>query len=364
VESQIYPSASLLEDAGGLAEELPSTRIFETFEHSHMHGNSRARGSYEDTSICVPGLNDLRVEVDPVVHLGSMLRQEYTGDYMSMQEHTVVSDSSQRHAEMCSRIQMDVLDCREETHLGEHGDASHLQQHIVLRDHLHSTSSCMRDDRWRVVDQQLEELPPVVPNDWGSVMTTGEYLSWVPMDALLVESLGLTKACDIFQSYSQLQMFMLAFPDTFIIDCSMRRDRQWQRTWRVVRPRPPDMSAFTAYSKIGVDHHRQTIESLCMMVSIIGQGIADVSEDDIDTDSHEDEHGGLPTVINMTQEQLAGIGSDKLPSLPWDPGVHLVSRLFHLMMTQVAPKSHILYFGSVLSVLAGACLWSEIISPF
>jgi hypothetical protein len=50
---------------------------------------------------------------------------------MSMQEHTVVSDSSQRHAEVYSGIQRDVLDCREETHLVEHGDASPLQ-HMLL----------------------------------------------------------------------------------------------------------------------------------------------------------------------------------------------------------------------------------------
>jgi hypothetical protein len=60
----------------------------------------------------------------------------------------------------------------------------------------------MGDERWRLVDQQLEELLPVVLDDWDSVMTTGEYLPWIPMDELLVESLGLTKACDIFQSYS------------------------------------------------------------------------------------------------------------------------------------------------------------------
>jgi hypothetical protein len=49
---------------------------------------------------------------------------------MSMQEHTVVSDSSQRHVEMYSGIQVDALDCREETHLVEHGDSSPLQQWI------------------------------------------------------------------------------------------------------------------------------------------------------------------------------------------------------------------------------------------
>jgi hypothetical protein len=222
VESQIYPSVTLLGDVGGLAEEhqlmeeheeypgslmsmesydleaqeLPSTRIFETVEHSHTHGDSRARGSFEDTSICVPGVVDLHVEVDPVVHPGSMMLQEYTGDYMSMQEHTVVSDSSQRHAEMYSGIQRGVLACREETHLVEHGDVSPLQQHIVLGDHLHSSSNHRGDD------------------DWDSVMITGEYLPWVPVDELLVESLGLTKAYDTFQSYSQLQMFLLAFSDT------------------------------------------------------------------------------------------------------------------------------------------------------
>jgi hypothetical protein len=111
VESQIYPSVTLLEDVGGLAEEhqlmeeheeypgslmsmesydleaqeLPSTRIFETVEHSHMHGDSRARDSFEDTSICVPRAVDLHVEVDPVVHPGSTMQHEYTGDDMSMQ---------------------------------------------------------------------------------------------------------------------------------------------------------------------------------------------------------------------------------------------------------------------------------------
>jgi hypothetical protein len=73
-----------------------------------------------------------------------------------------------------------------------------------MRDHLHRINSCMGDARWRLVDQELEELLPVVLNGWDSVMTTGEYLSWIPMDELLVESLGLTKACDIFQSCSQL----------------------------------------------------------------------------------------------------------------------------------------------------------------
>jgi hypothetical protein len=203
---------------------------------------------------------------------------------MIMQEHTVVSDSSQRHAEMYSGIQRGVLAYREETHLVEYGVVSPLQQHIVMRDHLHSSSSHRGDD------------------DWDSVMIIGEYVPWVLVDELLVDSLGLTKAYDTLKSYSQPKMFLLAFPNTFITDSSMRRDRHWQRTWRVGRPRPPDKSAFMAYSRIGVDHRRQTVETLCRMVSIIGQGIADISEGDTDTNSHEDEHGGLSTVISVTQE--------------------------------------------------------------
>ena len=82
------------------AHELPSTRIFEIVKHSHMHRDSKARDNFEDTSICVPRAVDLYVEVDPVVHLGFIMQQEYIGDDMSMQAHTVVSNSSQRHAEM------------------------------------------------------------------------------------------------------------------------------------------------------------------------------------------------------------------------------------------------------------------------
>ena len=80
MESQIYSSVTWLEDGGGLAEEhqlteeheeypeslmstesydpeaqeLPSTRIFETVEHSHTHGthSHTPSDSFEDTSIC------------------------------------------------------------------------------------------------------------------------------------------------------------------------------------------------------------------------------------------------------------------------------------------------------------------------
>jgi hypothetical protein len=64
-----------------------------------------------------------------------------------------------------------------------------------------------------------------VLDDWDSMMTRGEYLSWISMDELLVESLGLAKSCDIFQSYSHLHMFLLTLPNTFIIDNNIRRNR-------------------------------------------------------------------------------------------------------------------------------------------
>ena len=187
-------------------------------------------------------------------------------------------------------------------------------------------------------------------------MTTREYLPWVPIDEFLVESLGLTKAYDTFQSYSWLQIFMIDFLDTFIIDNNIGGDRQWQGTWRVDRPRPLDRSVFIAYSMIGVDHQRQTVETLGMMVSILGHGTTDISESDTNSDSHEDEHGGISTVISMTHEQLMRIGSYELPIFPWDLGVHLVSRLFHLMTAQVAPKSNILHSWMVLRGFTGACL--------
>jgi hypothetical protein len=59
----------------------------ETVGHTHTHGVSRARGSYEDTSICVPGLANIHVEVDPAIHLGYMMRQEDIGACMTIQEH-------------------------------------------------------------------------------------------------------------------------------------------------------------------------------------------------------------------------------------------------------------------------------------
>jgi hypothetical protein len=147
----------------------------------------------------------------------------------------------------------------------------------------------MVDERWRLVDQQSEGLLLVVLDGWDSVMTTREHLSWIPMDELLVESLGLTKACDTSQSYSQLQMFLLSYPDTFIIDISMRRDRPWLGAWRVSRPRLYDRSTFMAYSRSEVDCVRQTVETWCVMVSIIDLVMTD-------------ERSGIPTVIILAQE--------------------------------------------------------------
>jgi hypothetical protein len=176
----------------------------------------------------VPGLFDIHVEVDPVVHPGYMMMQEDTGACMSIQGHTVMSGSSQGHAEVYSGIQGDALECREETYLVEHGDSSPLQQYIDLGDHLHSSNSYMSDDGGRVIDQQFVELPTVVPDGWSLVMSTGDYSPWVPVDEFLVKPLGLTNAYDTPQSYIQL--------------CG---------TWRDVRQRPPDMGYVIIYNRIG-----------------------------------------------------------------------------------------------------------------
>jgi hypothetical protein len=267
---EMYQSVALIEDVDDLAEE-----------HQSMG----------DTSICVLGVVDIHIEIDLSVPPGSMMQHEFAGDDRSMTEYTVMSDSSQRHAGMYDEIQRGIVPCMEETHLGEYADVTHLQQHIVVGDPLHHFSSYMRDERGRLVDQQSDGLLLFVWDGWDSVMTTGEHLSWIPMEELLVESLGLTKACDTSQSHSQLHICLLSFSDTFIIDMSMRRI--------------------------------------------------------------EDEHRGLLTVISLTQEQLEEIGSEKLPSLLWDPGVRFVSTMF--MFTQVAPESHTLHLGLVWSGSAGTC---------
>jgi hypothetical protein len=100
------------------------------------------------------------------------------------------------------------------------------------------------------------------------------------------------------------------------------------------------MSIFTASSRIEMDDHRQPVETWCVIESIMGHVIAY-------------EHRGLLTVISLTEEQFEEIGSDKLPSLPWDLGVRFVSRMF--MLTQVAPESHTLHLSLVWSGPAGTC---------
>ena len=69
-----------------------------------------------------------------------------------------------------------------------------------------------------------------------------------------------------------------------------------------------------------MDCVRQTIETWYVIVSLIDQVMTD-------------EHRGLQTVISPAQEQPTKTGSDKLPTLPWDPGVHLASRMSDYMAT-------------------------------
>jgi hypothetical protein len=130
-DTQMYQSVTLTADVDDLAEE-----------HQLMG----------DTSICVLGVVDLHIDIDPAVCPGSMMQHEFARDDRSMSKHTVMSDSSQRHVEMYGGIQRGVLPGREETHLGEHAGATLVQQHMDMREHLHHISSCMRGDRWRLVE--------------------------------------------------------------------------------------------------------------------------------------------------------------------------------------------------------------------
>jgi hypothetical protein len=89
-----------------------------------------------------------------------------------------------------------------------------------------------------------------------------------------------------------------------------------------------------AFIRIGMDHQRQTVEAMGVMGSILGHGTEDISEVVTYSDSHWDEGGVLSTVTSRADQQLVGIGSDELPNLTWDLGVHLVNNLFHLMRIQ------------------------------
>jgi hypothetical protein len=132
VDTQMYQSVTLTADVDDPAEE-----------HQLMG----------DTSICVLGVVDLHIEIDPAVRPGFVMQHEFAGDDKCMSEHTVMSDSSQRHVEMYGGIQRGVLPGREETHLGEHASDISLQQHMIMRPHLHHFSSCMGEGKWRVVNQ-------------------------------------------------------------------------------------------------------------------------------------------------------------------------------------------------------------------
>ena len=79
-----------------------------------------------DTSICVLGVVDLHIEIDPVVRPGSMIQHEFVGDDMSMSEHTVMSDSSQRDVEVYGGIRRGIVPFKEETHSGEYVDVTFL----------------------------------------------------------------------------------------------------------------------------------------------------------------------------------------------------------------------------------------------
>jgi hypothetical protein len=62
----------------------------------------------------------------------------------------------------------------------------------------------------------------------------------------------------------------------------------------------------------------------------------------------------------MAQQQLVGIGSGGLPNFPWDPRIHLVGSLLHLMMVRVAPASDILHSWIVMRGLVGIhSIWRD-----
>jgi hypothetical protein len=73
-ESQLCSSVTLLEDIR-VSQGPPLMSSFETASHTHTQEDSRARGSYKDTFICVPGLVDIHIEEDPTIHLGPKLHE-------------------------------------------------------------------------------------------------------------------------------------------------------------------------------------------------------------------------------------------------------------------------------------------------
>jgi hypothetical protein len=66
----------------------------ETIGLTHTPGDSRDRGSYDDTSIGVSGVDDIHIEVDLEVHLGYMMMQEDTEACMSIHGPMMIRVSS------------------------------------------------------------------------------------------------------------------------------------------------------------------------------------------------------------------------------------------------------------------------------
>jgi hypothetical protein len=79
-----------------------------------------------DTFICVLGVVELHIEIDPAIHPGSVMQHEFAGDDMSTPEHTMMSDSSQRDVEIYGGNRRGIVPCREETHSEEYGDVTPL----------------------------------------------------------------------------------------------------------------------------------------------------------------------------------------------------------------------------------------------
>jgi hypothetical protein len=122
----------------------------------------------------------------------------------------------------------------------EHGDlrgerSSPLQQHMDLGDYLLSNIIHMSDDRASVIDHQYVESSTDVHDGMRLVWNPGDYSPWMSMDEFLVKPLGLTNTYDTSQSYAQLQVFLLAFLDIFILHSNIGGDSQMHGTWRVIR---------------------------------------------------------------------------------------------------------------------------------
>jgi hypothetical protein len=72
VDSQMYQSVTLTEDVDDLAKE-----------HQSMG----------DISICVLGVVDLHIEIDPTIRPGSVMQHEFAGDDGSMPKHIALTET-------------------------------------------------------------------------------------------------------------------------------------------------------------------------------------------------------------------------------------------------------------------------------